>query len=1228
MASCDGYRQWLLDYVYDLLEGVEADELRAHLAQCAVCRSALSEAKAQQELLRRAAQVCAVVPPFEMPPAAGPEQAGPEQAAGPEQIEHPSEELLVDSVYGLLGPEEAERLQTHLAECGLCRESLSEAKIEAELLGRASRIDRAVPLFVAPEPDAPSRSFSAPETPARESLARASGSIDLSEPAPATIPLPRRARWRRWALTAAAAAILVALIGGISAFQSGLHQRRQALADARRQIDAIDAQFTQAQRDYLRQRERLAADVPARFTYLQVTAPQRIHGDAAATIRVETRDPDGKLQPGLVSIALLAPDNRELYRETRESRGDLIATLPPGLASKAGSATLVVERRDRQAGGEATASVRETVQLEGPEYVTHVAVSQSVYEAGELLFFRSVTLERFILKPPAQPLRLRFILRNAQGQEVKALAGPTAEGGIGGGEFAITGDVPDGDYTLEVTAADPYVRLAAARRRLEIRHPHSPRIQLDRAVYRAGEQVAGTFTAGRKPDGAAITANQAVTATLKLENSAPVTLQLKTDENGKAPFRFNLAAKVEPGRGRIELQAQDGKTDKVHHDFAVVSDRPEVEWFPEGGELIAGIPQRVYYRIDMPPGAPIDSDGRVIFLSGKKVLHDAPRGQGTGSFTLTPHAGETFAWRLTSTRPGGTIEEPLPQVSVHASGVSLSVPQSVSREGEPVSAIVRTVGAVRRLVVLATCQGRVVDQQFVEVSGETPVSLALAEGTRGIVRVTVYEPRIDQLVPLAERLIYRIPTGRLELAVEEGKSLPGATVQWNLRARDEQGAAVAAWLGIIVAQAGASPGAGASPWDAGLPAHFLLFSDLSLAEDIDRAELLLSDTPAGRQALDLYLGTAGWRRFVPRGGERATAVAQADDASAIFRRENAGREQLAAQATAAMAKAQDQLHAGFLGQRDRLENDKNRGIDAARLALAELSDYQEKPAEYFRMALGGLVLALLAVGTTCLIVGLVRMARRARSPTYALGSAFGALLACLILYVTAGPRTPIGPNKDEGSEQIAAKPWPPLPEFRQDQQRIVHGPALPAGRFAQAADLSRTEARQHPSLQALALRKGDARQAKKIESPPRILSQDRDEAEREWQERFAKALAGEGSRSGMQSPRNLPKDKPSVDRPGVDKPGVAVQPKKGTLVKLVASEAHARAFAHRPRLSPPDPPGTILWHPALFAKGSTSVSFHLPYSPASYRILLYGHTADGRLGAFQGVFDVPPARKE
>src|SRR6516164_4328102 len=104
------------------------------------------------------------------------------------------QDLLLDSLYGLLEAGEEEALRAHVASCPDCGAAMAEASQQHELLARAARVIQQVPAFVSP---------------AKQPLVPA-----VSGPAePDILPLPvgkKRRPWKRWLGVSVAAALLLA----------------------------------------------------------------------------------------------------------------------------------------------------------------------------------------------------------------------------------------------------------------------------------------------------------------------------------------------------------------------------------------------------------------------------------------------------------------------------------------------------------------------------------------------------------------------------------------------------------------------------------------------------------------------------------------------------------------------------------------------------------------------------------------------------------------------------------------------------------------------------------------------------------------------------------------------------------------------------------------------------------------------------------------------------------
>src|SRR5262249_26364709 len=232
----------------------------------------------------------------------------------------------------------------------------------------------------------------------------------------------------------------------------------------------------------------------------------------------------------------------------------------------------------------------------------------------------------------------------------------------------------------------------------------------------------------------------------------------------------------------------------------------------------------------------------------------------------------------------------------------------------------------------------------------------------------------------------RIGAGQLKKSVKGQKKPYGKGERANLQfeVTDEQGRKTAAWIGGAVVDERAV-------WPADLEApspqtQFFLLSEIRHPEDVEQADLLLADSPEGRKSLDLFLGTQGWRRFVPANPipEPPALFAMGKDAKnaegIIFNRENNTPAALAALHDAKLKKSLDQLSQETARKRQTLAQEKGQHTDDARLAAVELARFQNVPANVLRIAAGFVVLALVIAGVLLLVWGLVCVQRRV-SPT-------------------------------------------------------------------------------------------------------------------------------------------------------------------------------------------------------------------------------------------------------
>jgi hypothetical protein len=1218
-------------------------------------------------------------------------------------------DLLLDYLYGLTDADQARLVQDHLASCAVCQQALAAAKGQQHLFSRAALKYREVPAFQAPAEEPVAAPLFSHFPPAAVTRPKSAPRL--------TAPARRKPRWRRRLAYSAAAAVLLAAGVGIARYHQDWSERRQALADASADVAELDGRLVQLASRLEKDRTALPGRVLGQFLHVQLLGPASYRPGASSPYRLTTQTPSGQPAAGHVTVRLLgrcAEDDADhvLFHEEYDTTGELRFLLPPSIATlTAQPPRLVVEVR--------TAAAKEVIEqplsVDDPAYLTHVALSKTALRTGDILFFRTVTLDRFTLAPVQRPLALQYTLYHMAGGKLtlrKQLHGTTESGGIGGGELALTEDLPEGEYLLAVSdAAAAQGKAASVRtavRRLRVDRDDQPLLIVDRKAYKPGDQIEAYFR-GRRLGNAPAAPNQPVIVTAfarkaaegadpkakdgdkksgdkskdmgkgklsggfggfggKADHAADrLQLQFQTDADGNARFKIPVGEDLKDGDDlNLEVEVPDGRlNDKVKQVVPIVKAAAEpqltAEFFPEGGDLAAGVPNRVYFRFLAPDGLPADleavlEDGQrrdVVPLKFAGAASRAVPNQVLGAFTFTPAAGQTYRVRLTT---AGKVER-LPLLPrAMPDTVSLTVPAGVLAPKEPVRVLVRD-PRKGELLVLASCRGRTVDQKIVKATDRlTEVTLDPVPGANGVLRVTVYEKTATAWEPAAERLVYRLPGEYLKLTALADKVggiyRPGETATLRAECRNETGALVPAWIHAVVLD---DQGRRISGGETSPPALFLLTSELREPEDLEDADVLLTDAAAAPEALDLFLGTQGWRRFHKReAGERAQLVEAAD------KKDNNDNPAASAAPPVLLTagtrlvivfdryeravRQQDTVLLRETAQRaDSLATDRDRAAAQADVAAAALADFEELPLLVLRYAAGASILILLAAGALLLLAGLVVAARARRSPRPLLAGAFCTLLVAAVVFLSTGAlRTPPEPREQatapekQGRPRFAQQGEPAEPNLARDRENSKVISVVLAERGAAGADsalpkdlsqelrAATDRPRKESATTELASQNGTAYADVPLKKNRSLGMQERYQYLLEME---SKDQAGGGGGPVQPYPYPPPCEKAKDDKAPGNPPNQAGPGGKGGFEGDGKADKQTRRFdsavvlkyAHVYSPGAADVQDLVLWHPLLHATdGTARVAFDLNGQPTTYRVILYGHTAGGRLGVFHG----------
>ncbi len=277
--------------------------------------------------------------------------------------------------------------------------------------------------------------------------------------------------------------------------------------------------------------------------------------------------------------------------------------------------------------------------------------------------------------------------------------------------------------------------------------------------------------------------------------------------------------------------------------------KPELVFFPEGGNLIAGVNNKIAFKANDQYGRPVKIKGEIKRANGEvveplKEIHD-----GMGYFFVIPKEDEKFTayWQ---DEKGNQYKRELP--GVKDSGVSMQVAVTGTKRNFLISVAPRSLSTITSVHIVGTeYQQPVFNIVKAFKDGATSGIIPTDALPTGILTITVFD---QDWKPLAERITY-VNNGEYDFE-------PTMTVKhWGLnkRARDEIEIDVPDSLSanLSVAVTDAAIGEDTSN---NIVSHLLLTGELK-GKVNNPAYYFMNNSDSVMQQLDLVMLTNGWRRI-------------------------------------------------------------------------------------------------------------------------------------------------------------------------------------------------------------------------------------------------------------------------------------------------------------------------------------------------------------------------------
>ena len=280
--------------------------------------------------------------------------------------------------------------------------------------------------------------------------------------------------------------------------------------------------------------------------------------------------------------------------------------------------------------------------------------------------------------------------------------------------------------------------------------------------------------------------------------------------------------------------------------------RYTLTFFPEGGDLVAGIESRVAFKTNDQDGKPFAVKGTIVNAQGKAVTEFSSIHNGMGFVKLKPEDGQSYkaTWKDLS---GKTQETDLPPARQNAA--TLSLQRENSELKYTITRSETVTDAMKEFVIIAQQQQQIVYAARINLHSKTTVTVPIPTDSLsdGIMQVSLFN---KATLPVAERLVFIKNNNEYFMTdlhiIEKNMKKKGRNVL-----QVDVGGSLKSNLSVSVTDA---------DLDIRPSATSNIFSQLLLSADLkgniyNPAYYFSSDADSVSNQLDLVMMTNGWRRF-------------------------------------------------------------------------------------------------------------------------------------------------------------------------------------------------------------------------------------------------------------------------------------------------------------------------------------------------------------------------------
>ena len=328
-----------------------------------------------------------------------------------------------------------------------------------------------------------------------------------------------------------------------------------------------------------------------------------------------------------------------------------------------------------------------------------------------------------------------------------------------------------------------------------------------------------------------------------IDNEGKLSIGLESMQNNQSPAVLLTHLKVNKTVVTKELMIK------------VPAAQYKTQFFPEGGQMVAGLPARIGFKAMGNDGLGIAVSGKITDDSSAVSVPFQSGFAGIGSFGFTPISGHTYH-ALIKYKDGSEEKVMLPAAAVY--GYVLNI-DNTEADKVGINIASKQSTPADKVILVAQCNNRMVYAAPLALSnGSASISLSKKKFPTGIVQFTLFNPALQ---PVAERLAFINHHDALTIDMRLDKAAYNRRekVKMILDVKDQNGDPVTGTFSLSVTDANTVVLDKAKQQT--ILTDLLLTSDLKGYIESPNHYFTDADDASVKELDDLLL-TQGWRRFI------------------------------------------------------------------------------------------------------------------------------------------------------------------------------------------------------------------------------------------------------------------------------------------------------------------------------------------------------------------------------